>query len=228
MPSFPERWSIAGIRGPDSSRLPERLGQTVANVRYELSAFPKSVTPSAFIGGYTNQTSIDVDRVFEDAARTVVGTCAQHRSCNRYFSSLGKGVTLSDLLTWRIVWYFWKPVSRSGPAPAVGDRIKVVAAEVLTANHETRFAQIAVCETSLVSDIRLAATIVHELAHIAGAPGATDEQRGKARKGTPEYDRLIAAETALLRCLLTKQFDSGALGLIQESRGWRGGGQGLA
>jgi hypothetical protein len=225
--AMPANWSVAGVAGPQMSRSPERLTRVAGAVTFEMAPFPKSLSPSELVGRYTNTTATDVLARFNGAASYISGKCAASRACNAYFSTLGKNLSLSDLLEWRIVFFLWRPVGRVGPLPAAGDWIPALQAEVISANHETKFAQIVVGEFSLISNIKLAATLVHELAHIAGAPGSNEDERAKAAAdpGSSRYKKLIAAEMALKSCLLPRQFDPGALGLLENAtQGWRGGG----
>jgi hypothetical protein len=117
------------------------------------------------------------------------------------------------------VFYFWQPVSRSGPVPRSG-RFSFAPDHLLSATPETRHAEIVISEYSLLSPMHLAAAIVHELAHIAGAPGATDAEAEEAlaqRGADPAtYRRLIAAEEALRRCMLGQMFDPSLLGVIDD------------
>lgn len=223
---LPASWSIAGVIGPHMRRSPESLSQVAGGVTYDMAPFPKTLTPSPLVGGYTDAASVDVLARFNGAAAYVSGKCAASAPCNTYFSTLGKNLTLSDLLGWNIVFFLWQPKSRVGPVPPKGATMDVIQAQMISANHDTLFAQIVVAEFSLVSDIKLAATLVHELAHVAGAPGSNADLNAKAQAdgGAALYKSLIAAETALKHCLLPRQFDPGALGLLQGAQGWRGRG----
>lgn len=229
--ALPASWSVAGVAGAHMGRSPARLTRVSGGVTFDMAPFPKSLTPSALVGRYTASAVVDVLARFNGAAGYIAGKCAASRPCNAYFSTLGKGLSLSDLLGWSIVFYLWKPVSRAGPVPQAGEKMVVMQAEMLSATDETKFAQIVISEFSLVSDIKLAATLVHELAHVAGAPGANEDSRAMAAAdpGSTLYKELIAAEMALKSCLLPKQFHPGALGLLQDAtQGWRGQGSGIA
>jgi hypothetical protein len=225
--TVPATWSIAGLHGPDSGRLPVRLTETVSSISYEVARFPATVTPSPFAPAYTTATGFNVADRFEHACRHIVTRSATARACNTYFRGLGRSAgrpadrqySLADLLRWRIVFYFWRPVSRAGPVPTSGS-FHAPSADVLTDVPETRFAEIVVSEHALVTAMTLAATIVHELAHIAGAPGATDADRSRVRalrRADPaSYRRLIAAEGALPPCLLGSMFDPDAIGAVHD------------
>lgn len=221
--AIPPSWTIAGIAGPMKGWMVEARGATSGGVYYDHSPFPKTIKPSPLLPAYTKETEIDVLARFEAACRYITGRCATSAPCNAYFKSLGAGVTLSDLLGWNIMIGFWKPMHRQGP----GDP-SILMAEVLAQGQNAKgepWAQIAMTEYSLRTPIALAATIIHELAHVAGAPGATEDERAAAlkKKDGKDYKRLIAAEEALKACLLPKQFDPGALGVLQ-GPDWRGKG----
>ena len=224
--TLPPSWSVAGVTGTHMNRMPERLTRNMGGVTYEMAPFPRSLVPSRLLGAYTTETAIDVLARFQGAAAYVGGRCAASAPCNSYFSSLGKNMTLADLLAWQVVFYYWLPISRIGPVPRVGERMEVLQAEVISTTDETRFTQIVVGEFSLASNIKLAATMVHELAHVAGAPGANADLRAQASAegGAKLFNTLIAAEMALKACLLPRQFDPGALGLMQGAQSWRGRG----
>lgn len=225
--SMPASWSIAGLHGRDLGRLPVRLTQTVDDITYEVARFPATVTPSPLAPSYTTATGFNVADRFEHACRYIVTRSARQRACNDYFRSLGRSVgqpperryALTDLLAWRIVFYFWRPVSRSGPVPTSG-AFEVAGGQVITDTPATRYAEIAIAEYALLTPMKLAATIVHELAHIAGAPAATDAERSQGRRlrraDPAAYRRLIAAEAALRPCMLGQMFDPDAIGALHE------------
>ncbi|MCX7372812.1 MAG: hypothetical protein NTW56_10340 [Alphaproteobacteria bacterium] len=225
--AIPEGWTIGGLVGPYKGDSVESLSRVVAGVTYNLSLFPKVLTPSPLLPTYTDKASIDVLARFEAALLYIVGKCAEYAPCNTYFTSLSKGLSLKELLGWQVRIHYWKPASSDGSPNPAGD---VASAEQLASGQNDRgenWTKIAIGEDCLAGDIKLAATLVHELAHVAGALGATADDRarlGKQRKGA-EYDRLIAAEMALKQCLLPKQFNPDAIGLLHD-RGpaWRGQG----
>ena len=228
---LPTNWSVAGVVGPEKGRSVLSFSNVTDGVTYNLAKFPQTLTPSPLVGGYTTQTSVNVLARFNGAGAYISGKSALHKPCNAYFGTLGKETELTSLVEWKIVFLFWEPVSRSGPAPKTGDMIGAAPGLVISANHGTRFAEIAIGEASLISDIKLAATIIHELAHVAGAPGSTDEARAKALadRGSAEYKTLIAAEMALRHCLLPRQFNPEALGLLNShTQGWRSAGRAIS
>lgn len=225
--AIPAGWTIGGLVGPYKGDSVESLSRVVAGVTYNLAPFPKVLSPSSLLPAYTDQKSIDVLARFEAALLYIVGKCAEYAPCNTYFMSLSKGLSLKELLGWQVRIHYWKPASGNGsPNPAR----EVASAEHLASGQNDRgqnWSKIAIGEDCLAGDIKLAATLVHELAHVAGALGATDADRtrlGKQRKGA-EYDRLIAAEMALKHCLLPRQFNPNAIGLLHDrGSSWRGQG----
>lgn len=121
-------------------------------------------------------------------------------------------------------------MQKATPEGFSADPIGVTVGEIIsqrTNDQGTNWARIAIGEPALVSRIKLAATIVHVRAHLAGAEGATAEaaaRAGKNRKGD-ECKRLIAAQTGLGFCPPGKQFDTEAIGLLHDDiPGWRGRG----
>ncbi|MCU0987251.1 MAG: hypothetical protein MUC89_20300 [Acetobacteraceae bacterium] len=225
--SMPRSWSIAGLHGTNSRRLPMKLTDTVGDITYKLARFPASVTPSTLAPTYTTAKSFNVAQRFERACRYIVTRSARAQACNAYFRALGRSAgrpaarqyTLSDLLAWEIVFYFWQPISRIGPVPTSGPFLGLKGT-LIKATPETRFAEIAIAEYSLVTATNLAAVVVHELAHIAGAPGATDAQRSQGRalrRADPvSYRRLVAAQAALRPCLLGQMFNPDVLGALHD------------
>lgn len=217
--SIPANWSVAGVLGPDARRLPPRLTSEHGGITYEVAPFPATITPSPLAPRYTGAASLDVAQVFRQACHYIATRSARSRACNDYFRALGHGDTLTGLLGWRIVFFFWRPVSRTGAVPT-GGGFQAVTGQVIATSRDTGYAEIAIAEFTLVGRLRLAATIVHELAHIAGAPGATDAQaasgRALRRSDPAAYRRLIAAEAALRPCLLAQMFDPDAIGAVQD------------
>jgi hypothetical protein len=227
---IPELWTVAGITGPFKDYLVDSVTRLVDGIQYNTAKFPRTLTPSDLLKGLFKEKQVDVAARFAKAMDYVSGTCAKHAPCNKYFRSLGKGLSLADFFAWEIRFWFYKPAQKAAPEGFSADRIGVTVGEVISSgtNAEGRpWARIAIGEPALVSHIKLAATIVHELAHLAGAKGATAEQaaRASADKEGDEYKSLIAAETALKHCLLGKQFDKEAIGLLHDDiPGWRGRG----
>lgn len=225
--AMPPTWSILGLYGPQARYLPPRRTTIVDNITYQVAAFPATITPTPFAPTYTTATGINVADRFEQACRYIVTRSASARACNDYFRGLGRSAgrppeqqyTLTDLLGWNVLFYFWRPIARSGPVPTSGTFHGATAA-VIGETPSTRFAEIAIWQYAFDSPMTLAATIVHELAHIAGAPGATAAERSQGRalrRADPAtYSRLIAAEGALRPCLFRQMFDPDAIGVLHD------------
>ena len=225
--AIPAGWTIGGLAGPYKGYSVESLSRVVAGVTYNLALFPKVLTPSPLLPAYTDEKSIDVLARFEAALLYIVGKCAEYAPCNTYFTSLANGLSLKELLGWQVSIHYWKPASSDGSPNPLG---YAASAQQLASGKNDRgenWTKIAIGEDCLAGTIKLAATLVHELAHVAGAQGATDADRarlGKQRKSA-EYDRMIAAEMALKHCLLPQQFNPDAIGLLHDrGSSWRGQG----
>lgn len=215
-PRIPENWTVLGVEGKRKGYVPMIMQREAGPVTYKSAAFEAKLSPSTYIGTYTTVKEYDVWTLFNTACGIIKDRCCKSPDCNKYFSGLGKNLDLNDFLDWTIEWGYWKAVGRTGPPPQAGDSIAVLEAEAIAQNYEMRYACIIISETSLVNATKLAATMVHELAHVAGAPGASDSDRAAAltdRKGT-EYRRLIAAELSLKKCLLTGEFHGDAVGAL--------------
>lgn len=227
---IPETWTISGITGPYKDWLVDSITRVVDGIEYRTRPFPKLLKPSELIKGHVKAGEIDVAALFTRAMRYVSCTCATHGPCNAYFRKLGAGLTLKDLFGWEIAFWFYEPVGKALPKGITADRIGVTVGEVISKGVNDKgvhWARIAIGEPALISHLKLAATIVHELAHLAGAPPASaeDAARASANKSGALYKSLIAAEQALQHCLLGKQFDPEAIGLLHDNiPGWRGQG----
>lgn len=215
-PRIPENWTILGVEGKRKDYIPLSLQREAGPVTYQSSAFGAKLSPSSYIGAYTTVKEYDVWTLFNTACGIIKDRCCKSSDCSRYFMGLGRNLNLNDFLDWTIEWGYWRAISRTGPPPTAGSTVAVLDAEAVAQNYEARYACIIISETSLVNATKLAATMVHELAHVAGAPGASDGDRDAAlanRKGK-EYRRLIAAELSLKNCLLDGEFHGDAVGAL--------------
>lgn len=212
-PRIPENWTILGVEGKRKDYAPLRMQREAGGITYVSSAFPPKLTPSRLLGG-TGGTEYDVWAVFNAACGTIKDRCCKSSDCTSYFMGLGRNLNLNDFLEWTIEWGYWR--ASTGSPPADGGTMAVLQAETIAQNYETRYACIIISESSLASPTQLAATMVHELAHVAGAPGMRSEDRDSVladRKGK-EYRRLIAAELSLKKCLLGGEFHGDAIGVL--------------
>lgn len=178
------RLLINGIEGVSRS-IPH-----VNKRKYKYSAFDGPVLT------YRDQNaekSVDVKRTLEGAWRFITNRAAVHRPCNDYFKTLPRGKTLQEVLLEGDI-YLHCLVPKSGYN--FGD--------LPGANAAGR--DIGINPLAIIDSTQLASTLIHELAHVAGASTNND----------PTDTRSIAAETALRHCLCVQQFDPGNFGLIED------------
>lgn len=196
------------LYGLGSDRLPPRYSA------YTSYRFPPTVTvPPRFGTGGSLAVKDLFAAAFDELAR-----CAASRRCNRHFRLLGNDLGLSDILeTWRFFFFAFGPEGEHGVWPK--DDKGVTFAHVVGKYPETRFAEIGIHITALRSAGFLAGTLLHEFAHIAGAPGATDEDyalhaAGKLPRKT--LKQLHLAEEAVLVCGLRQQYKQTVIGAIEQ------------
>ncbi|WP_376093393.1 hypothetical protein ACE7GA_25445 [Roseomonas sp. CCTCC AB2023176] len=195
-------------RSPDSPRTPGP------------KRWPETMTIPVSLGG--SGRAIKVREVFEAAfvAMARMANPKTNAGCDTYFKALGpREYALSQLLTWKFLIY------RYGSADIETDLRTMSAAatytkgtETLSAHPGTSMVQIMIDPLELTSASRLAATLVHELAHVAGAPGRPSDadwniMPAKERKG------YYAAESALKKCGFSEQHDPDIYGVINGRTG---------
>ncbi|NMJ42027.1 hypothetical protein GWK16_12300 [Roseomonas sp. JC162] len=181
--------------------------------------WPTQVTvPTSFRG---SGRPINVVTCFEEAMALVhrsVGD-ARNPQCDSYFLELGRGRaqsvrrTLTALLGYKLIFF------RNGSAnPADDFRVTdgsagVTMGEVLSSNNVAGNAIISISAYAARSPVSLAATIVHELAHVAGAPGrpADGDWRAMNEAARAPY---FGAENALKVCGFTRQHNPEIYGEI--------------
>jgi hypothetical protein len=201
------------LYGLGSDRLPPRYAS------YTSYKFPATVTvPEAFGKG----GSLAVKDLFS-AAFEELQECAGRSRCDRHFRLLGEGLGLSDILAdWRFFFFAFGPEGEHGAWPK-HDR-GVTFAQVVGKYPETRFAEVGIHITALRSAAFLAATLLHEFAHIAGAPGASDDDHALHAAGKlprKKLNQLHLAEEAVLVCGLRQHYKKdviGAIDLIKRAR----------
>lgn len=174
------------------ARVPPRASEYVGY------AFPTEVTvPNQFGGPATRK----VTTLFEDAFKELAA-CARRPACDNHFSGLGGGLGLSALLRdWKMYFFCFAPQGAQNTWPA--DDKNITYAQVVGTYKATSLVEIGVHLCALRSAEFLAATILHELAHVAGAPGASAEDLARHAKGqltAAEFRRLHAAERAIYAC----------------------------
>lgn len=123
----------------------------------------------------------------------VANEAAAQKSCNDYFKTLPKKKTLKEILQQTITIHLLAPKDGSTYADVPAG----AAAGLDIGVHPELF---------LLGPSRLACTLVHELAHVAGA--TTDIGAKNA----------LAAENALKQCKCAKEYDDQNLGRIQTAK----------
>lgn len=205
------------LYGLGSDRAPPRYST------YRSYPFPATVTVPARFGGKGG--ALTVGSLFE-AAFEELGRCAGRGRCDRHFRLLGRGMGLSDILAnWRFFFFAFGPEGEQGVWPQ--SDAGVTFAHVVGEYPATSFAEIGVHITALRSAAFLTGTLLHEFAHIAGAPGATDEDyqlnaAGKLPKQV--FDRLHLAEEAVRVCGLRQQYKKDVIGALDELKALRAAG----
>jgi len=171
------------------------FGAINTGLGYTLSKFLDAKLTFAIQG--RGQTTVDVKKVIGDAFNYMDSHCAASKQCNQYFLGLNKRepISLRQILDTKTMQIF-----RLKPGEA--KELKDLPAGYTMGWGDT-YAQIGLNELMLTDTMSAASVLLHELAHVAGAPGRGDDPTS------------IAAETALLNCGLKKYFDKDALGAIQ-------------
>jgi hypothetical protein len=128
--------------------------------------------------------------ILERALDYIDSKIKNHKPCNDCFRKLPRGKTLQEIWDSNQVWVnYFEPRDRYGETRGNFD--------------------IAVAEDAFKKGkMMVVATIVHELAHIAGAPGGET-----LPDGAPNNQ----AESVLKCCLLTEMFDPNALGVLDDA-----------
>ena len=195
------QFSIVGI--PDAGALCSETPQMPNDPRWR--TWPTTIMVPRTYGG--SGQAVNVRTCFEEALKRVHDCIAPPGGvrCDAYFTALGSKRrpdmrrTLSDLLGYRLAFYRNGSLNPADDFTATGGSVNVLMGEVLTVNNVDGVARITISAYSARSPIALAATIVHELAHVAGAPGRpSDADWGRMSKSdqAPYY----AAEGAIKAC----------------------------
>lgn len=174
-------------------------GMVVPNVlsrTYRYSAWQGNIIFKATLkGGSVVTVSINPAKRIAAAWKYLEKTCAASKTCNRYFSSLRKRQTLSYILK-NVTFTVHQLVPKSGVAiiklPNANSASKDFALSLWSFLTDTGIKENTTEE--------LAATILHELAHYAGAttnPGAKNA---------------LEAENSLMHCGLKRFFNPKAKG----------------
>lgn len=154
---------------------------------------------------------VNVDSVIREALNFIDTHCAESKSCNKYFLSLGQltgilPISLRQILDEKNLHIY---------------RLGGMEDSALPAGYAhawgSAYAQIGLNRIQLTDSGNAASTLLHELAHVAGAPGRDQDPKS------------LAAENALLYCFskkLSKEFyNKDAFGMLTNTKGSR---QGLA
>lgn len=146
--------------------------------------------------------TIDVKKTIGDALDFIDSNCAANKKCNEYFTRLqkGGGISLRKILEEKTL-YIYRLVAQAG-----------VSEEELPEGFtfslpQDKDARIGLRENVLARLDDVKTTLLHELAHVAGAPGRAEDPKSNA------------AETALKHCGMKEYFDPEALGRIDRRPG---------
>jgi hypothetical protein len=142
--------------------------------------------------GRPQDKTVDVKPKIQPAWNFITGRAANHKPCNDYFKSLRRNVTLKQVLE-------EGDIILHCLVPKEGHTFD----ELPDANTAGR--DIGIDPSYLLDpdSMGLAATLIHELAHVAG--GTTN----------PRDDHAGEAEEALNHCLCQSKFRSGTLGVLE-------------
>jgi hypothetical protein len=167
----------------------------VLSRKYKYAAFSGSVLQyqQTLQNGKTQVKSVNIKNTLDQAWSFVTKQAAAHKPCNDYFRTLWRKKSLKDVINeGDIIIHCLIPKGNYSLADLP---------EANTAGRDMGFNPYLLIEGGM----GLASTLIHELAHVAGASTNPD----------PDNPKSIAAETALLHCLCRKQFRKDAIGSIQ-------------
>ncbi len=206
---LPSNCNVSGI---NSDRSPTSL----AGKKYRMGSF-SATYPATAKGGKV--VTVNTKDAFVGALDYIARNCAVNVECNKYFKSLPKGITIGDIMG-RNLFFFElhaAPGAQATDVPAG-----------YTAGFNDTYAEIGINPVVLGSKMELAQVIVHEFAHVAGAPGREEfpGETTASLKQSKRYDQAIQAERALTKCFLHPQFDPDAWGARERLR--KGGGPRIA
>ena len=158
---------------------------------YNYGPFPKTLTFDVTDQRTKKVTrkTLNVKSEIDKAWLWITRKAGAHRACNQYFRKLAQRKSLAQVLKESIVLYALQPKSGKTDAdlPRGASGGTAIGINLLLIANQNQAA--------------LCATLIHELAHFAGASKSLTS---------------IEAETALKHCLLSQQFDPKALGVLHE------------
>jgi len=164
------------------------------------------------------KTPVQAKARVKGAVKDIVERVAKHRPCNAYFKSLPRGQTLADIIAGQNLLIGWLCPRKGGSAIELTVNPKDVAAGKVAVEWAYRAGvYIALSQWPIALGWEyVAATLVHEFAHVAGAPGLAadanpaDPKIQSSRK--PDYH---AAERALVHCLYKAHFKPTTVGAVE-------------
>jgi hypothetical protein len=180
---------INGLDGVD-------LGAIRTGKNFLLDAFREPHLTFSIKGGgkRVSQRTVEVKRIITGAVEYIDRNCAGNGKCNDYFRTLASRnpISLREILDNKTLYIFrLKPIGGAG----VGDL-----PAGFTEGWGEIYARIGLNDLMLTDVMSAASVILHELAHVAGAPGRDVNAES------------IAAENALVHCGMKKYFDANAKG----------------
>jgi len=150
-------------------------------------------------GGRTTVRHANVKSSIVSGLKYIDKRCAARKSCNSYFRTLNKSspITLRQILDQKTLHIY-----RLRP---LGNNTVLTIPAGFCFSWGANWAQIGINEIVLMDFMDVAHTLLHELAHVAGAPG---------RRVAPKS---LAAERSSLHCGLRRYYDPKAFGLLDIS-----------
>jgi hypothetical protein len=174
------------------------------NKPYKAANFPKTYSYKNE-GGDGGVTTVNLEDKLRRAFRFVAGKSALHVPCNNYFKGLPGHKTLADLLTENRI-LIGALVPKDGDINDGSNYAKLPAGNTAGRQIIINLMHVVAFEVAFI-----AATLVHELAHVGGA--TTDN--------SPLNPRSQDAEKAVNECLLPQQFDPTVFGYLMLRRDQR-------
>jgi hypothetical protein len=182
-----------------------KLGLELSRVieGFMLTNFPEdNVSMKIHLNGRVISRTVNVSRVINEALSYIDTHCANSPGCNSYFRTLNptSPISLRQILDEKKLLLFCLGGKDDKDLPAG-----------YTFDWRKDWAQIGLNLISLADSGTLASVLVHELAHVAGAPGKDEDAKSHA------------AEYALKFCGMVRfgYFDkdtTGALNIVSDSR----------
>jgi hypothetical protein len=165
------------------------LGAILTRFNFNLDRFPEAILPQG------KGVGANVKEVIKNALGYIESTCAKNSKCNDYFKSLDKKrpISLRQILDEKRL-----DIYRLRPKVEGETDEDLVAGYTLGWGDD--YAQIGLNRRYLTDFLSAAGTLLHELAHVAGAPGRDED---------PDS---LAAELALKHCGIRSKFDPEAKG----------------